>query len=939
MTESETPTITESTINDGTPPSLRDSLSILGWLDETLPQRTLDYVLHGEPVSVLDEFTAQAVASELAGSPGRLFYGFYAWSVEKPVRKLIKAGLKARHQFYALLGGPDALPLAAYVRLGRLLEAMDQGQSLQKIMVPGLPKWFQYLANDALHACMCWNSTPLNEDSRGAWTLNLMHELLVNEGLDGTLALRHALERKGIADEQHINFDWLLREPSLHEYVARHGDAFNALPEQLSSAGRCLLARVVADSPLLLQQHGEVLVRLLLDKSQLVRGKASRRIERLEPAFACARLGERLISGPAAQRKLAAEALGLHFAKLGRKALEAGLAHEQPPAVRQAIQAALLKQQAARSAAIQTPLIEPPPYSHLPDSKLGEAVYQLLQENRAALLDSYREQAEQEIEANKTASDVRFQSAWRQKQYADYQTLDEDALREALSILNDNDHPGQLTDLQATTLVYGERIFDLPQLSLYHMIRLLQGFRYYRLSYFWHEPYFQRWLSRQPAAAIDLRALAEVTERMGLGRGAIAGACLCDHHNELKPWDQLPNERIWPFFAHYPDLIEEGLGIRPKKPERYHAFDIGMTLGTLETYPYLPALFVPRLMELALGESKVWRTPAQKLLSRLTDIGQQVAESLDAPKQEVRIAAAEWLAAMQCRDAIPALRQALSREKRESARAALLAALEHMGEDIAPSPQRLLADAEKGMKSGVPDHLAWFPFAELPDCRWATDGAAVGGRILTWWIVLAGKLKAPGGNALLHRYLSLLDADSRAALGRFVLRQFIAQDTRHPSQAEAEAFARANAEQRHQYYQESAQRWSEHYAEQGRLTARQVFDELLNEKLAEYAGSAISDKGLLALTVGMPGDELAAAVRDYLRQHYQRRAQIEALLEALSRSDHPAALDVLLSLARRYRTASVQNRARALLDDVAARLGWDAAALEQRIQHAAAWKG
>ena len=938
MTASDLETMTDQPVDNSTPQSLRDSLSILGRLDETLPKRALDYVLHGEPQSVLDAFTEHAAASELAGSPGRLFYGFYAWSVEKPVRKLIKAGLKARHQFYVLVDSPDAPPLAAYVRLGRLLEAMDQGQSLQKILVPGLPKWFQYLANDALHACMCWNSTPLNEDSRGAWTLALMHRLLAEDGLDGTLALRHALERKGIAEDQHINFDWLLREPSLADYVAQHGPAFRALPGQLSSAGRSLLARLIADSLPLLHGFGDVLVILLLDKNKLVRGKASRRIERLDPVFACAQLAGHLTSGPAAQRKLAAEALGLHFAKQGRKALEAGLAYEQPAAVRQAIQAALLKQQAARTAAIQTPLVEPPPSPHLPDSKLGESVYQLLLANRAALLESYREQAEQEIEANKAAADARFKSEWRQKQYADYQMLNEVGLREALAILNDNDHAGQLTDLQAATLVYGERIFDLPELSLYHMIRLLQGFRYYRLSYFWHEPYFQRWLSRQPAESIDLRALAEVTERMGLGRGAIAGACLCDHHNELKPWDQLPNERIWPFFAHYPDLIEEGLGIRPKKPERYHAFDIGMTLGTLETYPYLPALFVPRLMELALDEARTWRAPAQKLLSRLPDIGLQVAEALTSARQESRIAAAEWLGAMQYHQAVPALRRAWQQEKRETARAALLAALESMGEHIAPSPSVMLADAEKGLKGRAAAVAIWFPYQDLPVCRWAANGGVVDSRILRWWMAQAGKLKAPGGNALLDRYLALLEPHSRAALGRFILHQFIAHDTRRPTVAEAEAFARANVEQRHQYYQESAQRWPEHYAEQGRLTARQVFDELLQEKGAEYVGSAISDKGLLALTIGMPGDELAAAVRDYLSAHYQRRAQIEALLEALARSDHPAALDVLLSLAKRYRTASVQSRARALLDDIAVRLGWNEAELESRIQRAEARK-
>lgn len=936
MTENTIETECEPDLTDITPQSLRDCLTILGRLDESLPEQAVSFVMTGKPESILQAFNDHSAASELVGSPGRLFYGFYAWSVEKSVRKLIKAGLKARHQFYALVGTAQSPDLEVYVRFGRLLEAIDQGQSLQRIMVSGLPKWFQYLSNDALHACMCWNSTPLNEDSRGAWTLGLMHDLLAAEGLDGTLALRHALERKGIPEGQHINFDWLLREPFFQEYVTQHAEAFRLLPDQLSSAGRCLLARVIADSPLLLQRHGDVLVALLLDKSKLVRGKASRRVARVDPTFACACLSEHLNNGPVAQRKLAAEALGLHFAKLGRETLESAIQNDHLPAVQQVIRAALLRQQAARNVAMQAPAIEPPPYQSLPDSKLGEAVFQLLLENRAALLDVYREQAEQEIETNKATKDSRFKSEWRQKQYADYQKLDEQGLRDALAILNDNDHANQLNDQQAATLVYGERLFDLPELSLYHIIRLLQGFRYYRLSYFWHETCFQHWLSKQPPELIDLRALAEVTERMGLGRGAIAGACLCDHHNELKPWDQLPNERIWPFFAHYPDLIEEGLGIRPKKPERYHEFDVTMTLGTLGTYPYLPATFVPRLMELALGEGRIYRTQAQSLLSRLTDIGQQVAGALASPKQNVRIAAAEWLNAMQYRAAVPALHQAVQKEKSKSARAVLLSVLEQLGEDITPllSPEVLLAEAVKGLKGRKPALPGWFPFADLPVCYWQADGQVVDAQIVQWWIVQACKQKSPGGNALLDGYLALLDEDSQVGLGGYVLKAFITQDIRHPSQADAEAFARANVRQRYQYYQESAQRWPEHYAEQGQLTERQVFDELQREKQSEYIGSAITEKGILALTAGVPDEILSGIVRDYLQNHYQRRAQIEALLEVLAHNSGKRALGLLLSLAKRYRTASVQNKARELLDGLAPHLGWDDNLLEQQIQRA-----
>ena len=81
--------------------------------------------------------------------------------------------------------------------------------------------------------------------------------------------------------------------------------------------------------------------------------------------------------------------------------------------------------------------------------------------------------------------------------------------------------------------------------------------------------------------------------------------------------------------------------------------------------------------------------------------------------------------------------------------------------------------------------------AGLPAARWA-DGSAVEPEITRWWVVLACKLKEPGGNALLTRYMGLLDSASRQALGSTVLRQFIAQDTRHPPLEEGIALTDAS---------------------------------------------------------------------------------------------------------------------------------------------------
>ena len=175
---------------------------------------------------------------------------------------------------------------------------------------------------------------------------------------------------------------------------------------------------------------------------------------------------------------------------------------------------------------------------------------------------------------------------------------------------------------------------------------------------------------------------------------------------------------------------------------------------------------------------------------------------------------------------------------------------------------------------------------------------------------------------LLLRYLSLLDEASRAALGETILRLFIEHDVRGPAMEVANAHAAANAPGRYQSYQDSAKRYPQYYSAQGKLTQDQVFDELRREKLAEYLGSAIGEKGILALASYTPGQVALTLLQAYLRDHYPRRAQIEAMLDALADGHDPAVIQLLLGIARRYRTASVQEKASLLVERIAQGKGW-----------------
>jgi hypothetical protein len=323
------------------------------------------------------------------------------------------------------------------------------------------------------------------------------------------------------------------------------------------------------------------------------------------------------------------------------------------------------------------------------------------------------------------------------------------------------------------------------------------------------------------------------------------------------------------------------------------------------------------------------------VLSALPDLGSRVIESLSHSKSEVRIEAANWLAELQHAPAIPVLAKALEKESRETVRAAFLTALEALGDDISPrlAPAILLAEARKGLKAKAPAGLAWFSFEALPACRWA-DGEGVEPEIIRWWTVLACKLKEPGGNALLARYLGLLDAASRKALGSAVLRQFIAHDTAHPSLEEGIAHAQATAAQRWQGYQRIWQtakpEWRQWYEADYNKSQEQVFEECRREKMAEYLGSAIGEKGVLALAAHAPAHEAVALLQQYMRDHYPRRSQIESMLEAVAGGNDPVVIQLLLGLSRRYRTASVQEKARALVQQIAERNAWTQEQLADR---------
>ncbi|WP_143421700.1 DUF4132 domain-containing protein, partial [Gilliamella apicola] len=389
--------------------------------------------------------------------------------------------------------------------------------------------------------------------------------------------------------------------------------------------------------------------------------------------------------------------------------------------------------------------------------------------------------------------------------------------------------------------------------------------------------------------------------------------------------------KLWTFFAENEFLIDEALGFAPLQiTQFYNCIDKVCAIKILKLFPSIPVKYVAYLFELALGESKQLRYAAQDALKLLPNIHNQVEQALSSPKQEVRIVAANWLVELGKKSSIKALNAVLKKEKRETVQAAILVALEKMGEDISQhlTQKKLLVDAQKGLKGKMPTDLNWFDFNLIPTLTWQ-NGKIVDPQIIQWWICLAVKLKDPA-NPLLIIYTRLLSNQSQQQLGIFILQSFINKDTRKATLEEAEAKANSEADIRLQQYIAVYKNYLHLYPHFNNITYEQVFDEIKKETLAAYVGSAIKAKGMLALITGIEGRVAVSLLRSFMKNHYIRRAQIEAMLESLANSDDPMIIQLLLSLARRYRMASIQEKARYLVESIAERLGWTTDELADR---------
>jgi hypothetical protein len=457
----------------------------------------------------------------------------------------------------------------------------------------------------------------------------------------------------------------------------------------------------------------------------------------------------------------------------------------------------------------------------------------------------------------------------------------------------------------------GPLLYQVRSIGMYGALQLTSA-----------DSYFHPWvLQKHVDPAADLRAIYD--ELRALGRN------LHDAANLYRA-GAVDVERAWPFFVEHPQVLEGWFAGDLNEQKNLNQL--------IQSFPALPQSVLEVLAKFALGDGVIARRQAQHLLTGHPVAATLALQGIDSGTSAVAASCAQWLATIKDPAVFPELTKRVEKEKRDLVRAGLLSAIDASGGDTSKylSPERLAAEATKVLRAKLPKSLDWLPFDLVPTVHWR--GGEVADRdLIKAWIVLADKTKNPDGSGLLARYLGLLEPHDAEELGRFIVQAWIAQDTAHPSEEDSHEYARAHAQQRYDWAQQSMERgrkrpegpyeWELTY--EG-WTLEDFHKELFREHQSTYLGSAQADKGLLGFSVTIPGTELGQMVQSYIKEHRARRAQVEALTYALYGNGQQGALQVLMAIARQHPQRTVKEVANTLVARVAEDRGWSPAELADR---------
>ena len=852
-----------------------------------LAGRALQYVATGEDESVL---------GVLAGLPSGTGNDFQLMCC----RPNWRANLHEKRK--RMLLTLEGLAPVQHCRLAQIYEAVSRRdrQALVLDWIPGSPAWLDVFIQELTGGRSYYSS---DKPWARLYTAQLFEQMLAAASSDPSLLVKAALWMDPHGASTYFVTSFIERMNGLDEQASRCVDVVRAALTQAEAPGRAHALSLLAKWKLDMAPFVAELVAAAVDSAKTVRQAANMLVLKVKDV-ALPLVLQKFQEGQPQERLnalLLAQQLGQD---IPRDLLQQRLEAETSPKVKKAIERLMnppAAAVAASPAAPELPPVELPPVPGVDAS--------------APVSNSLRAHIQQAIEEAVAQRQAAYEKAKESKQHwygGQPRSLPMGWLGdmvECLQTLRVGDKRRRAEYLEHVHAIH--ELAAHPDMQLIHLVRLMRlGQQIYERQSQWQvNPYayttIDVWFnSHRPSP--DLRYLSEVMRVVGLPEqvlendalGGWSGAVLRD------------TSLMWPYLWERIHLVE--VCFAPKgqhdywySTRRFHAYAV------LAAMPQVPPQLAPRLWETALGAGKSERLEAQKALEQFPGKEDRIVEGLSSGRQEERAGAAEWLGELRSREAIPQLQKALKKEKSELAKAAMMSALEVMGVPVDEFLDRagLIAEAKAGLAKGMPASLDWVQVPLIPSVHWADSGQEVDREILAWMIVKAYKVADPEPSPMLRRYAQWFKKGEAERFGQWVLENWMGKDTVPISREQAIATGRQQAAM--------MAKWLKDQKEED------IFQQMLPGLFRQPAGSAVKAKGVLAVAGACCGPAAAAPVEQYLKTWYgYRAAQCKALIRMLAWVEHPAAIQLVLSVANRFRTAGIRKEADAVAAALADRKSW-----------------
>lgn len=821
-------------------------------------------------------------------------------------------------QLFAILQQTD-VPPGYYRRLGEFLAQLPHCFGSRFESEERLPNWFFHVIQ--FHGVVDRYSGP---EDQNPFTLP---RLFADAEDPSELAARAIDVCVNVTSNQYQHIGRHLRQVSgwldiLGKYPAHLAKSLSAASANAKDGALLWLADLKCDcAPIL-----PTIVDMAVGSSKRVRALAGEAMVGHEAA-AADHLIKKLQSGTATERGFAAEKIFVLQGNASEEILRTALANEKGKRVRQIIENCLQNMQHAEEpgaeAASDAPSLEdirlPAPNLPLPEAFV-EAFW------------SQWTQAFDRLEQQYQDARARFESvqdpAWspyykpQQPKRIERKAFDK-IIRFVEGDLNERPRFDRKWLCEAVAQIPPwSQWADLRSINIQQVARLMSALEMVHANYYGMN-LVEQWLEDHRNAQetpYDLRLVdAAFASLPDLEPGCVANAYLVQNSSWQTFLDWEP-EAVWPLFVQFPEHFRKAiLGA----VDRYVVDTGKVALRVAAMMPRLPREIEEALWSLALGPQKSSRPAAQKALHRVNNPLPRVLNAIVDGKQDIRIAGAEMAGLLSDPAAVEPLKKALKKEKQELVKGAFLQAIEKLGGDVQEflGREKQLEEAAKGLEKKWPAGMDWFPIDNLPTVRWSEDGEPVDEKIVKWWVVRSIKLKQPACGPVLKRSLDACHPSDRVALANFVLSAWISHDTRLPAHDDMVAKATKEA-QRH---------WGSQWVQDYYKTIEAYRDSLLGQMQNEFLGSAIKEKGVLAVVAAAADTDGVKTIERYIRKYHGRRlAQSKALLETLAYIEAPSAVQVLLSLGNRFRTKAIRKRAEELVHELAERQGWTMAQLADR---------